>query len=187
MWEWENPPDDADVSRNGPLRVSFDDVAVLRTARAHYEHMYRRAGGIATRGRILAFLNGEAALLLRGPYSDITGRELHRAVGGLVAIAGICSYDSDQQGLAQRYFHQALRLAKASGDRGFGGYVMALLVNQAVYMRDYRQAVAFAEAGTRAAGAHISPALATDLTEVSGAAVVDSLDLIDEMLRMPLG
>ncbi|RBM18134.1 transcriptional regulator, partial [Streptomyces sp. PT12] len=143
--------------------VNGDDVAVLRAARTHYEEMYRKAGGVAARGRILAFLNGEAALLPRGSYSDSTGREPHRAVGSLVAVAGICSYDSDRQGLAQRYFHQALRLAKASGDRAFGGYIMALLVNQSVYMKEYRQAVAFAEAGLRAAGAHISPALATDL------------------------
>lgn len=163
VWEWENPPDDADVSRAGSLHVGMAEVAVLRTARGHYEQMYRKAGGVATRSRVLQFLNAETAPLLRGAYSDSTGRELHRAVGGLVAVAGICSYDSDAQGLAQRYFHQALRLAKASGDRAFGGYVIALLVNQALYMREYRQAVAFAEAGLRTAGHAMSPALACDL------------------------
>lgn len=163
VWEWENPPDDHDVSRVGSVHVGQSDVEVLRVARAHYEAMYRQAGGVATRGRVVRFLAEHTSPLVRGAYSDATGRELHRAVGGLVAVAGICAYDSDRQGLAQRYFHQALRLAKASGDRGFGGYVIALLVNQALFMRDYRQAVAFAEAGIRAAGAHMSPALATDL------------------------
>lgn len=163
VWEWENPPDDTDVSRAGTVRVGPQDVAVLRTARSHYEQMYRKAGGLATRARVVGFLNSETAPLLRGSYSDATGRELHRATGGLVAVAGICSYDSDAQGLAQRYFHQALRLAKASGDRSFGGYVIALLVNQSLYMREYRQAVAFAEAGLRTAGGAISHALACDL------------------------
>ncbi|MFC5801454.1 transcriptional regulator [Streptomyces formicae] len=163
VWEWENPPDDTDVSRSGTVRVGQPEVQLLRTARTHYERMYRKAGGIATRGRVLEFLNTKTAPLLRGSYSDATGRELHRAAGGLVAVAGICSYDSDAQGLAQRYFHQALRLAKASGDRAFGGYVIALLVNQALYMREYRQAVAFAEAGLRTAGNVISHALACDL------------------------
>jgi hypothetical protein len=125
--------------------------------------MYRKAGGVTTRSRVLLFLNNETAPLLRGAYTDGTGRELHRAVGGLVAVAGICSYDSDAQGLAQRYFHQALRLAKASSDRAFGGYVIALLVNQALYMGEYRQAVAFAEAAVRTAGHAVSPALACDL------------------------
>ncbi|WP_422771702.1 hypothetical protein ACN28C_00780 [Plantactinospora sp. WMMC1484] len=101
--------------------------------------------------------------LLHGSYSDRTGRNLFRAAGGLAAIAGLCGYDSDAHGLAQRYFHQALRLAKASSDRRFGGYVVALLVNQAMFLREYRQAIGFAEAGLRSAGSHISPALRTDL------------------------
>lgn len=136
---------------------------MLRAARAHYEQMYRKAGGMATRARIVGFLNTEAAPLLRGSYTDATGRQLHRATGGLVAVAGICAYDSDAHGLAQRYFHQALRLAKASGDRGLGAYVIALLVNQSLHMREFRQAVAFAEAALRAAGHRITPALASDL------------------------
>ncbi|WP_406388770.1 transcriptional regulator [Streptomyces sp. NBC_00887] len=163
VWEWENPPEDADVSRPGPSRVSMADIAMLRAARAHYEQMYRKAGGIATRARVVGFLNAETAPLLRSGYSDATGRQLHRATGGLVAVAGICAYDSDAHGLAQRYFHQALRLAKASGDRGLGGYVIALLVNQSLFLADYRRSVAFAEAALRAAGSHITPALAADL------------------------
>lgn len=163
VWEWENPPEDVDVSRGGRLPVSEADIDMLRSARAHYELMYRKAGGIATRTRIVGFLNAETAPLLRGGYPDDMGRQLHRATGGLVAIAGICAYDSDAHGLAQRYFHQALRLAKASGDRGLGAYIIALLVNQSLYMREYRQAVAFAEAALRAAGRRITPALASDL------------------------
>ncbi|MCX4510152.1 transcriptional regulator [Streptomyces sp. NBC_01619] len=163
VWEWENPPEDADVSRSGPTRVSMADIKMLRAARAHYELMYRKAGGIATRSRIVGFLNAETAPLLRGAYSDALGRQLHRATGGLVAVAGICAYDSDAHGLAQRYFHQALRLAKASGDRGLGAYVIALLVNQSLFMGEHRQAVAFAEAALRAAGRQITPALAADL------------------------
>lgn len=163
VWEWENPPEDADVSRTGSHRVGPADIATLRAARAHYELMYRKAGGIATRSRIVGFLNNGTAPLLRGGYSDAMGRQLHRATGALVAVAGICAYDSDAHGLAQRYFHQALRLAKASGDRGLGGYVIALLVNQSLFLAEYRQSVAFAEAALRAAGRDITPALAADL------------------------
>ncbi|WP_282797416.1 transcriptional regulator [Streptomyces sp. CC224B] len=163
VWEWENPPEDTDVSRGGRHPVSLADLETLRAARTHYERMYRKTGGVATRTRIVGFLNAEAAPLLRGSYTDAMGRQLHRATGGLVAIAGICAYDSDAHGLAQRYFHQALRLAKASGDRGLGAYVIALLVNQSLFMREYRQAVAFAEAALRAAGRDITPALASDL------------------------
>ncbi|MBT2442740.1 transcriptional regulator [Streptomyces sp. ISL-36] len=170
VWEWENPPEDSDVSRDGRTRVSPADITMLRAARAHYEQMYRKAGGIATRTRIVGFLNAETAPLLRGAYSDSLGRRLHRATGGLVAVAGICAYDSDAHGLAQRYFHQALRLAKASGDRGLGAYVVALLVNQSLFMGEYRQAVAFAEAALRSAGRQITPALAADLSAMQAKA-----------------
>ncbi|OII64138.1 transcriptional regulator [Streptomyces sp. CC53] len=163
VWEWENPPEDADVSRDGRTRVTPDDMEMLRAARAHYEQMYRKAGGVATRSRVVGFLTREAAPLLRGAYNDALGRQLHRAAGGLVAVAGICAYDSDAHGLAQRYFHQALRLAKASGDRGLGAYVIALLVNQSLFTGEFRQAVAFAEAALRAADRQITPALAADL------------------------
>ncbi|WP_435058339.1 transcriptional regulator [Streptomyces sp. bgisy060] len=170
VWEWENPPEDADVSRAGRTTVSAADITVLTAARAHYEQMYRKAGGIATRARIVGFLTSRTAPLLRGAYGDALGRQLHRATGGLVAVAGICAYDADAHGLAQRYFHQALRLAKASGDRGLGAYVIALLVNQALFMGEYRQAVAFAEAALRSAGRQITPALAADLTAMQSKA-----------------
>ncbi|MEU3401168.1 tetratricopeptide (TPR) repeat protein [Streptomyces filamentosus] len=170
VWEWENPPEDADVSRTGTARVEPADIALLTEARAHYEQMYRKAGGIATRARIVGFLTAEAAPRLRGSYSDALGRSLHRATGGLVAVAGICAYDADAHGLAQRYFHQALRLAKASGDRAFGAYVIALMVNQSLLLGEFRQAVAFAEAALRAADGTITPALAADLTAMQAKA-----------------
>ncbi|WP_309054066.1 transcriptional regulator [Streptomyces sp.] len=170
VWEWENPPEDVDVSREGRTTVSAADIVTLSAARSHYEQMYRKAGGIATRGRIVGFLTAEAAPLLRGSYGDALGRRLHRATGGLVAVAGICAYDADAHGLAQRYFHQALRLAKASGDRAFGAYVIALLVNQSLFTGEHRQAVAFAEAALRAAGPRITPALAADLTAMQAKA-----------------
>ncbi|MER5476442.1 transcriptional regulator [Streptomyces sp. NPDC002734] len=184
VWEWENPPEDADVSRGGSLRVSPDDIETLRAARTHYEHMYRKAGGVATRARVVGFLNNEAAPLLRGSYPDSTGRQLHRATGALVAVAGICAYDSDVQGLAQRYFHQALRLAKASGDRGLGAYVIALLVNQALFMREFRQAVAFAEAALRTAGRDITPALASDLYAMQAKAYAHLGDGAESLARI---
>ncbi|MFI8326224.1 transcriptional regulator [Streptomyces sp. NPDC085529] len=170
VWEWENPPEDTDVSRTGLTRVEPADIALLMAARAHYEQMYRKAGGIATRARIVGFLTTEAAPRLRGSYSDALGRALHRATGGLVAVAGICAYDADAHGLAQRYFQQALRLAKASGDRAFGAYVIALMVNQSLLLGEFRQAVAFAEAALRAADGTITPALAADLTAMQAKA-----------------
>lgn len=162
VWQWENPPEDSDVSRRTDGPVTAAEVAQIQTARDRYEQMYRTVGGVATRQRVIAFLDDYAAPVLRGSYDHRLGRRVHRAVGGLVAVAGICAYDADRHGVAQRYFHQALRLAKASADKPFGAYVIGLLTNQALCLHDYRQAVAFAEAALRAGG-DLSPALISDL------------------------
>jgi hypothetical protein len=170
VFEWENPPDDIDVARRGGRRIDGAQVRFLRAARTRYERMYREAGGIPVRPRVVAFLNGQAAPLLKSGYDDATGRQLHRAVGGLTALAGICAYDADLQGMAQRYFFHALRMAKASGDRGFGGYVVALLANQALYLGLYWQVIQYAETALRGARQHLTPALVTDLSTLQAKA-----------------
>lgn len=170
VFEWENPPDDFDVSRHSGPRISREQVRMMQAARLRYERMYREAGGIPVRPRIVEFLSGHAAPMVRGAYDDATGRELYRAAGGLAALAGICNYDADLQGMAQRYFFQSLRMAKASGDRGFGGYVIALLANQALYRGLYRQVIQYTETALRAAYGHLSPALITDLSTLQAKA-----------------
>jgi hypothetical protein len=163
VWEWENLPEDQAVARGGTRTIGSAEVSALVAARGRYEQMYRQVGGVATGSRVLSFLNNHTAPMLRASYSEPVGRQLLRSTGGLVAIAGICAYDSDRQRTAQTFFHQALRFAKAADDRPFGAYIMALLVSQALHTRDDRAAVAYATVGLRAAGPHISPALASDL------------------------
>jgi transcriptional regulator with XRE-family HTH domain len=147
----------------GNSQVSSRDVAVIVSARGRYEQMYRAAGGAPTGARVETFLAEYVKPRLQGVYADEIGQRLLRATGGLVAVAGICASDSNSQHLASRYYRDALDLARASGDRAFGGYVMALMVNQALFLTDYRNAAELAEAGVRDVGRAISPALATDL------------------------
>jgi hypothetical protein len=164
VFEWENPPDDYDVSsQHGNRVVTIADVQMVHEARGRYEEMYRRVGGIPVRQRAVEFLNSRVAPLLRDSYDDPTGRMLMRAAGSLVAIAGICMYDADRQGTAQRYFFDALRLAKASCDCGFGGYIVALLANQSMCLGRHRQVIQYAETALRGARAGLSPALVSDL------------------------
>jgi tetratricopeptide (TPR) repeat protein len=164
VFEWENPPDDFDVSSDrGHRQICRADVQAIREARARYEQMYRRVGGIPVWPRIIDFLDSRVAPLLHESYDDAIGRSLMHAAGGLVAVAGICLYDADRQAGAQSYLYHALRLAKASGDRGFGGYVVALLANQAMSLGHYRQVVQYTETAMRGASGRLSPALISDL------------------------
>jgi hypothetical protein len=57
-------------------------------------------------------------------------------------------------------------MAKASGDRGFGGYVIALLTNQALYLGRNRQVIQYAETALRGAHGSLSAALVTDLNSL---------------------
>ncbi|GIG57155.1 transcriptional regulator [Longispora fulva] len=170
VWNWENPPDDLDVSSIGQRPVNAEDVERLVRARGLYQEMYRRVGGVPTRPRIVALLNAQVAPLLRSAYDDPLGRRLFRAAAGLAAFAGVCAYDGDLQPLAQRHLLAALRLAKASGDRGLGGYVVALLANQALYLGDCRLVVQYASSALRAAGSGLAPAMITDLHALAGKA-----------------
>ncbi|WP_027343899.1 hypothetical protein [Hamadaea tsunoensis] len=170
VWEWANPPDDHDVARLGERRVDPADITVLRQARHHYQQMYRRVGGAPVRPRIVALLNRRAAPLLRAAYDDSLGRQLFRAVGGLAALAGVCAYDADEQPYAQAHLHTALRLAKASGDRQFGAYIVALLANQALYLDDRRLVVQYTDSALRTAGPGLRPALTLDLHALAGKA-----------------
>ena len=131
---------------------------------------HREVGGVPVCPRIVDFLASCAAPLVKGAYDDATGCGLYRAAGGLAALAGICAYDADLQGAAQRYYFQALRMAKASGERGFGGYVIALLTNQALYQGRNRQVIQYAETALRGAGGSLSPALITDLNALQAKA-----------------
>jgi hypothetical protein len=170
VWEWEHPPDDADAFRVGHRRVDPEDVARLRRGRALYQEMYRRVGGVPVRPRIMAMLTEHAAPLLRAAYDNALGRELFQAVGGLCALAGVCAYDADQQPLAQRHLITALRLAKASGDRALGAYVVAVMANQALYLEESRLVVQYTQAALRAASTVLTPALVADLHALAGKA-----------------
>ncbi|MFB9238374.1 hypothetical protein ACFFWC_22935 [Plantactinospora siamensis] len=170
LWEWEHPAEDDDLTRPGRRHVDPADIARLRYARIRYQEMYRRVGGVPVRTRIVATLTGQATPLLRAAYDNGRGRALFQAVAGLAALAGVCAYDADRQALAQRHLLTALRLAKASGDRPLGAYVVAVMGTQALHLDEYRLVVQYAQAALRGGGTAISPALAADLHALAGKA-----------------
>lgn len=81
-------------------------------------------------------LRVDAAPLLLGSYTDEVGRALFGATAELTRLAGWMAFDTGQQEAAQRYYIQALRLARAAADVPLGGYVLASMSLQATY-RDF--------------------------------------------------
>ncbi len=109
---------------------------------------YRLGGGYG-RSTLLHYVNQVVLPLLKGSYDDTIGRELMAATARLCDLCAFMSFDSGRQGLAQRYYIQALRLAQTSGNRGLGAHILTDMSIQAHYLGDATQALDLADAALR--------------------------------------
>ncbi|MGP3926084.1 MULTISPECIES: MFS transporter [unclassified Streptomyces] len=117
-----------------PLRVGHSDVTKLREAAEDARRWDSKYGGGDWRSSMVPeCLRVDAAPLLLGTYSDEVGRSLFGATAELTRLAGWMAFDTGQQEAAQRYYIQALRLARAAADVPLGGYVLASMSLQATY------------------------------------------------------
>ncbi|MEN3586383.1 MFS transporter [Streptomyces sp. ZYX-F-203] len=139
---WLITPADTSVAREetpaegpgAPTRVGHSDVRKLREAAEDARRWDSKYGGGDWRSSMVPeCLRVEAAPLLLGCYSDEVGRALFAASAELTRLAGWMAFDTGQQEAAQRYYIQALRLARAAADVPLGGYVLASMSLQATY------------------------------------------------------
>ncbi|WP_328328613.1 MULTISPECIES: MFS transporter [unclassified Streptomyces] len=138
---WLITPADSSVERGADeladpaaLRVGHSDVTKLREAAEDARRWDSKYGGGDWRSSMVPeCLRVDAAPLLLGSYSDEVGRGLFGATAELTRLAGWMAFDTGQQEAAQRYYIQALRLARAAADVPLGGYVLASMSLQAVY------------------------------------------------------
>ncbi len=133
-------------------RVSHGDVQALRSVGELFRALDHTYGGGHARQALVRYLEHEAEPMLRGHYGEALGRRLFGAAADLTRLAGWTSYDIGAHGLAQRYFVQALRLTQAAGDRVYGGYVLATMSRQAVYLGHGREAVQLARVAQQGVG-----------------------------------
>jgi tetratricopeptide (TPR) repeat protein len=163
-----------------------DAIAFLSRARDRYERMYRQVGGMAIRPRIQQFVHDRVMPLLNTRHDENTRRVLFRSAGGLIALAGICSYDAEEEETARQNFVQALQLARTGGDPVFIGYVSGLLVNQALRAGRYDEAVNLAEASLQEGKGRLTPALTTDLLCSQAEAYARMNDRSNTLARLKL-
>ncbi|MBJ7907608.1 MULTISPECIES: hypothetical protein [unclassified Streptomyces] len=139
---WLITPADSSVEREAasaegagaPIKVGHSDVRKLREAAEDARRWDSKYGGGDWRSSMVPeCLRVEAAPLLLGSYSDEVGRALFGAGAELTRLAGWMAFDTGQQEAAQRYYIQALRLARAAADVPLGGYVLASMSLQATY------------------------------------------------------
>ncbi len=72
--------------------------------------------------------------------------QLLRSWSELGQFAAWMAVDAEEHGLANRYFHTALRAAHSVGDRALGAHILGFMVYQAAYCGQAREAIDLANA-----------------------------------------
>jgi tetratricopeptide (TPR) repeat protein len=154
------PPYSAGIEILGRVRVRIPDVHRFRATVDMFVQLDDRFGGGHARQTLIQYLSTDADRLLHGRFGDEVGRELHSAVGEATLLAAWMTYDSTpSSGLAQRYFVQALALAKAADDRLLGASILDAMSHQATYTRRFNDAANLARAARTGSGAVATPTL----------------------------
>ena len=135
----------------GPT-VNRVEIASIKEITGTFRTLDNAHGGGFVREQAVRFLDREVTPLLKsGSYSGSAGVELLRASAELTQLVGWMSYDEAQHGLSQRYFIQALRMAKAVGDDCLGAEILAAMSHQASYLGEGSTAVDLARVAGRTA------------------------------------
>jgi hypothetical protein len=148
-WVESEPHDRPDKANR--FRIGSAEIEVVWSMCQAFADADHRLGGGYGRTALLHYVQQMAIPLLDGVYTDTSGRQLHAATARLCDLSGFMAFDSGAQGLAQRYYIQALRLAQASGDRALGAHILADMAMQAQHLGDSAEAISLARIGQRSA------------------------------------
>jgi tetratricopeptide (TPR) repeat protein len=147
----------------GTRDVRTVDVTGIRQMAETFRGIDNTHGGGYVRDQAVRYLDREVAPLLRDfSYDSLTGKDLFRSAAELTQLVGWMAYDDAAHGLSQRYLVQALRLAKAAGDRSLGAEILAAMSHQAAYLGQASSAIDLAKAAGRTAHAAGVPALVAE-------------------------
>ncbi|MEV5282128.1 transcriptional regulator [Streptomyces sp. NPDC052811] len=156
--DWLITGADTQVARSAGQRVGTADVEAVRAMTDALVQLDHRFGAGHVRPVVVHYLNSVVSGLLAGSYRESVGRQLFAAVARLTELAGYMAVDTGQPGLAQRYYIQALRLAQAADDRGYGGYVLAASMSHlAAQLGNPREIAQLARAAQEGARGRVTP------------------------------
>ncbi|MEU3369499.1 transcriptional regulator [Streptomyces sp. NPDC006711] len=156
--DWLITGTDSQVARSAGQRVGGADVEAVKAMTSALVDLDHRFGSGHVRPVVVHYLNSVVSGLLAGSYRESVGRQLFAAVARLTELAGYMAIDTGQPGLAQRYYIQALRLAQAADDRGYGGYVLAASMSHlAAQLGNPREIAQLARAAQEGARGRVTP------------------------------
>jgi transcriptional regulator with XRE-family HTH domain len=174
--EWLLNRQDEVLQERSGRTVGQSDIDALWAMCESFTDADHRLGGGYARDTLMDYVNQVVLPLLHGSYNEAIGRELMAATARLCDICAYMSFDSGRQGLAQRYYMQALRLAQASGNRALGAYILGDMSIQANRLGHATQAVDLAAAGYRTARDCGAPSTAARCAAAQGRAYASQGD-----------
>lgn len=139
-------------------RVGMAEVDAVRGVTDAFLKLTEVRGGKMGRSAVAEFLATDVATLLRGRFADDrVRRRMFSAASELAYHAGFEAHDAGADGLAQRYYLSALRLAQESGEPGQDGFCFRILALHANDVGQSQHSVALAERAVAAVRDTLSP------------------------------
>jgi hypothetical protein len=136
-----------DSDPQSPASTAGASATALHGVFTMFQEMDTRFGGAYTHATLAQYLRLQVTPLLNASAAEPVRRDVFSATAELVYLAGLTAVDSGACGLGQRYFVQALALAREARETGFGANVLAAMATLALTHRNAREAVQLAKAG----------------------------------------
>ncbi|WP_054571546.1 MULTISPECIES: hypothetical protein [Parafrankia] len=152
------------VDAGGPRRADMDTISSIRTMFGVFQEMdVIQGGGEVARRTVAQYLTDHVLPLLTESQPSHVRKALAEVAAEQTYLAGWMAFDAGQQGVAQRYLIQSLRLAETSGNRMLGAHVLAGLADQATMLGHPDEGLRLARTGRHGLGNLNAPAVLTDL------------------------
>ena len=130
------------VNRAGAVRVGAGEVAAIRHMTKTLGDAAAELGGGHARHLAVRYLTEDVGTWLEGRFTEKTGRALFAETSQLVHLAGWMAQDEGNEGMAQRYYAHAYRLAAEAGEPELAATALRGLAVQAIDLGPRFHAVA---------------------------------------------
>jgi tetratricopeptide (TPR) repeat protein len=128
------------------VKVTFADVTAAEQLARLLSAGDATFGGGYVRQAAAAYLAADLAPKLHAPAHPVARRRLFTAATEITYLCAFMCFDDELQGLGQRYYRAALRLATENSDQAAYAITLGAMSVQAYSLGHYRQARQLAEA-----------------------------------------
>lgn len=133
------------------VRIGAGDVAVVRSMTDKIADILDELGGAHARPMAAAFIVNSVASYLRADGTEAVKNDMRAAASDLVYLTGWMAMYEKAHGLGQRYYRQALGLAKAGDDQVTYCRTLRGMALQAANLKHANRALELADSAAEAA------------------------------------